>query len=41
MDENGQNPIQKLTFSYAEQVAFSERVIIIVAEKAFCRKESP
>jgi hypothetical protein len=36
----GQNPLQKLTFSHVEQVAFSEKVLIILAEKAFCRKES-
>jgi len=36
-----QNLFRKLTFSYAKQVAFSEKVIIILTEKAFCRKESP
>jgi len=37
----GQTLLQKLTFSHVEQVAFLERVLIILGEKAFCRTESP
>ena len=33
--------LQKLTFSHVEEVAFSEKVLIILGKKAFCRTESP